>query len=78
MGIADKTWIERPLRRYGRTASTASPHRRHIPELSAERLFPDAWLDYATKIQRPNLPPNHPVHRTRRIAIDLGEGVGRD
>ena len=32
----------------------------------------------ATAVQRPNLSPGHPVHRTRRIAVDLGEGVGRD
>jgi len=32
----------------------------------------------ATAVQRPNLSPGHPVHRTRRIAADLGEGVGRD
>lgn len=32
----------------------------------------------ATAVQRPNLSPGHPVHRTRHIAVDLGEGVGRD
>lgn len=31
----------------------------------------------ATAVQRPNLSPGHPVHRTRHIAVDLGEGVGR-
>jgi hypothetical protein len=52
--------------------------RAEIPDLSSDQLIPEAWLDYATAVQRPNLPPNHPIHRTRRIAIDLGEGVGRD
>ena len=32
----------------------------------------------ATAVQRPNLSSGHPMHRTRRIAVDLGEGVGRD
>ncbi len=52
--------------------------RAEIPDLSSDQLIPEAWPDYATAVQRPNLPPTHPVHRTRRIAIDLGEGVGRD
>ena len=49
-----------------------------IPDLSSDQLIPEAWLDYATAVQRPNLPPGHPVHRTRRNAVDLGEGVGQD
>ena len=49
-----------------------------IPDLSSDRLLPEAWLDYATAVQRSNLPPGRPVHRTRRNAVDLGEGVGRD
>ena len=32
----------------------------------------------ATAVQRSNLSPGRPVHRTRRIAVDLGEGVDRD
>jgi len=52
--------------------------RAEIPDLSSDQLIPEAWLDYATAVQRPNLPPTHPVHRTRRIAVDFGEGVGRD
>ena len=78
-GLADKTWIDATRRRYRPDSLYCKIHiDAIIPELSAERLFPDAWLDYATSIERPILPPNHPVHRTRRIAIDLGEGVGRD
>ena len=41
-------------------------------------LIPPEWLDRATAVQRPSLPPGHPVNRSRRIAVDLGEGVGRD
>ena len=52
--------------------------RAEIPDLSSDQLIPEAWLDYATAVQRPNLPPGHPVHRTRRNAVDLGKGVGRD
>ena len=49
-----------------------------IPSLSSDQLIPGAWLDRATTVQGAVLPPTHPVHRTRRIAVDLGEGVGRD
>ena len=79
-GIADKTWIESSYRTYGGEHSFWCNSHVHaiIPTISAQRLIPDAWLDYATSIQRQNQPPNHPVHRTRRIAVDLSEGVGRD
>jgi hypothetical protein len=79
-GIADKTWIEASYRTYGGEHSFWCNSHVHaiIPTVSAQRLIPDAWLDYATSIQRQNQPPNHPVHRTRRIAVDLSEGVGRD
>src|SRR5271166_321644 len=79
-GIADKTFIESSYRSYGGQNSFWCNSHIHalIPTVSAQRLIPDAWLDYATSIQRQNHPPNHPVHRTRRIAVDLSEGVGRD
>ena len=78
-GLADRTWLEACYRRYGADSLWVRSHiRAEIPDLSSDRLIPEAWLDYATAVQRPNLPPNHPVHRTRRIAVDLGEGVGRD
>ncbi len=79
-GIADATWIESSYRRYGGEHSLWCNSHIHaiIPTESAQRLIPDTWLDYATSVQRPNLPPNHPIHKTRRIAIDLSEGVGRD
>jgi len=79
-GIADRTWIESSYRTYGGEHSFWCNSHIHaiIPTVSAQRLIPDAWLDYATQIQRFNQPQNHPVHRTRRIAVDLSEGVGRD
>ena len=78
-GLADRTWLEACYRRYGRDSLWCRSHiDALIPELSADRLIPDAWLDYATSFQRPALPKTHPVHKTRRIAVDLGEGVGRD
>jgi phage terminase large subunit len=78
-GIADRTWLESCYRRYGRDSLWVRSHiRAEIPEVSSDILIPPAWLDRATNIQRVSLAPNHPVHRTKRIAVDLGEGVGRD
>ncbi len=78
-GLADATWIEATRRRFGPNSLYCGCHiDAIIPEISSQLLFPREWLDDATLVQRPNLPPNHPIHRTRRIAIDLGEGVGRD
>ena len=78
-GLADRTWLEACYRRYGRDSLWVRSHiDAVIPSLSSDQLIPTAWLDYATAAGRPTLPANHPVHRTRRIAVDLGEGVGRD
>jgi hypothetical protein len=78
-GLADKTWIDATRRRYGRDSLYCRSHiDALIPELSADVLIPPDWLDRATSVQRPALPPTSPVHTTRRISVDLGEGVGRD
>lgn len=78
-GLADKTWLEHVARRYGVDSLWYRSHvLALVPEISSDQLLQPAWLDYATSLQRPPLPPTHPVHRTRRIAADLGEGVGRD
>ncbi len=78
-GLADKTWIDATRRRYGAQSLYCRSHiDALIPELSADVLLPPEWLDRATAVQRTALPPNHPIHRSRRIAVDLGEGVGRD
>ena len=49
-----------------------------IPEVSAEALFPESWLDWAASRPAPARPFGHPVQQSRRLACDLGEGVGRD
>lgn len=78
-GLADKTWLLDCARRYGKDSLWYRAHvLAQIPDSSSDTLIPPAWLDYASSIERPGLPANHPVHRTRRIACDLGEGVGRD
>lgn len=78
-GLADRARLDACYRRYGRDSLWVRSHiRAELPDLSSDQLIPESWLDYATAVQRPNLPPTHPIHRTRRIAIDLGEGVGRD
>ncbi len=78
-GLADRAWLDACYRRYGRDSRWVRSHiRAELPDLSSDQVIPESWLDYATAVQRPNLPPTHPIHRTRRIAIDLGEGVGRD
>lgn len=81
-GLADRTMIEDAERRYGKNSLWVRSHiDALIPEVSAEGLLPEAWLDWAAS-RPPNpslsLPANHPIHATRRIACDLGEGVGRD
>ena len=78
-GIADKTWLDSCYRRYGRESLWVRSHiKAEIPEVSADTLIPENWLDYAAAQTRPSLPLNHPIHATRRLAVDLGEGVGRD
>jgi hypothetical protein len=79
-GMADRTWLEAMARRYGKDSLWYRSHvLAEIPTVAADVLIPSAWLDWAaSRPQRLALPANHPIHRTRRIACDLGEGVGRD
>lgn len=78
-GLADRTWLNDCIRRYGKDSLWVRSHiRAEIPEVAAELLIPDSWLDYAAATVRQHLPVNHPVHQTRRLSVDLGEGVGRD
>ncbi len=78
-GLADATWLVDVARRYGTDSLWYRSHvLAEIPEVSSDDLLPKAWLDYAAAIDRPNVHPTHPVHKTRRISVDLGEGVGRD
>lgn len=78
-GLADKTWIEATERHYGKDSLYVKVHvDAEIPTVTADRLIPPEWLDYACRCERPGLAPFDPVNRTRRISCDLGEGVGRD
>jgi phage terminase large subunit len=79
VGLADKTWIENNERRYGKHSLWIKSHvDAVIPEVSADALIPETWLDWAAAQKRLFLPQDHPIHATRRISCDLGEGVGRD
>jgi hypothetical protein len=79
VGLADRTWLNAAARRYGRSSLWYKSHvEAEIPSISADTLIPVAWLDYAFSQKRQLVPPGHPIHDTRRIACDLGEGVGRD
>jgi hypothetical protein len=78
-GLADRTWIESCYRRYGADSLWVRSHiKAEVPSVSSDALLPEAWLDWAAQQKRVYLDPGHPVHRTRRISCDLGEGVGRD
>jgi hypothetical protein len=78
-GLADRTWISDCERRYGPSSLWVKSHiDAEIPLVSSDTLIPESWLDWAAAGARPVVPANHPVHKTRRIACDLGEGVGRD
>ena len=78
-GLADRTWLDAMYRKYGRGSLWVGSHiDARIPDVDAEQLIDPTWLAHHSKQQRQSVPPTHPVHRTRRIACDLSEGVGRD
>lgn len=78
-GLADATWIASCERLYGKGSLWCKSHiDAVIPEEDAAQLIPDEWLDYAVNCERPPHRPFDPVAKTRRIACDLSEGVGRD
>ncbi|HLJ09456.1 MAG TPA: hypothetical protein VKX24_13045, partial [Acidimicrobiia bacterium] len=78
-GLADATWIAANERVYGKGSLWCNSHIDAIvPAEDAAQLIPEEWLDYAANCERPPLRPFDPVSKTRRIACDLGEGVGRD
>ena len=78
-GLADKTFIEDVERRHGKTSLYVKVHiDAEIPTVDAETLLPLQWLDWAASQPRRVYPAGHPIHATRRISCDLGEGVGRD
>lgn len=79
-GLADKTWLEAMYRRYGKDSLWVRSHiKAEVPLVSADTLILESWLDWAAADAAQRIrPAGHPVHATRRIACDLGEGVGRD
>ncbi len=81
-GLASRAMIEDAERRYGKNSLWVRSHiDALIPELASDGLIAESWLDWAaSRGPNPSLrePANHPIHRSRRIACDLGEGVGRD
>jgi hypothetical protein len=80
VGLADKTWIDSMARRYGVNSLWYRSHvKAEVPVVSADQLIPERHLDWAaSRPARAFTPANHPIHATRVISCDLGEGVGRD
>jgi phage terminase large subunit len=78
-GLADKTWLDSMYRKYGKGSLWVRSHiEARIPDVAAEQLIDPTWLNHHSSQPRPGAPPTHPIHRTRRIACDLSEEVGRD
>lgn len=79
-GLADRGFLEASRRQYGDTGLWWRTHiLAQFPEVSAEALIPEAWLDWATRPEhRQGLTATDPRCGPKRIAVDLGEGVGRD
>jgi hypothetical protein len=78
-GMADKTWLHDVERRYGRDSLWYRSHvLAEVPSIDSDNLIPVAWLDRAAAVPHPPLTPFGDLNKSRRIACDLGEGVGRD
>lgn len=78
-GLADKTWLDAMARQYGVDSLWYRSHvKAEIPELSADTLIPEQWIDRAVAAVHAPLQPFDALSKTRRIACDLSEGVGRD
>jgi hypothetical protein len=78
-GLADRTWLAAMRRQYGEKSLWWASHvDARVPTVSSDTLIPEAWLDWAAARPRLPIPPFDPRAGTRRIACDLGEGVGRD
>ncbi len=78
VGLADRTWLNQVARKYGKDSLWYRSHvLAVVPEVSSEALIPEAWLDRAALPEHAEL-RKHRHGGNRRIAVDLGEGVGRD
>ena len=86
-GLADRGFLDTTRRQYGDMGLWWRTHvLAQFPEVSAEALIPESWLDWATrpehrsdlKLQRRPGMPTSPACGPTRIAVDLGEGIGRD
>ena len=78
-GLADRPWLESMFRKYGRKSLWVKSHiDAEIPIVSADILIRIVDFDFACSYKRRPTSPNHPIHSTRRLSCDLGEGVGRD
>jgi hypothetical protein len=77
--LADRTWLEASYRLHGRDSQWCRSHIfAQIPAEASDALIPELWLDWASSQGRPSLLPNDPRPGLPWLAIDLGEGVGRD
>lgn len=85
-GLASKSWLEAMARRYGKNSLWWKTHiKAEFPEQSFDTLIPAEWLDLATTAamleQASKIRSNAKIldpGGKRRLACDLGEGVGRD
>lgn len=79
-GLADKGFLDASRRQYGMDGLWWRTHIAALfPEVSSDALIPEAWLDWATRPEHQiRLVANDARGGFRRIACDLGEGVGRD
>ncbi len=79
-GLADQGFLNGARRQYGGDGLWWRTHVLALfPEVGSDVLIPEAWLDWATRPEhRAGIGPNDPRAGRKRIACDLGEGVGRD
>jgi hypothetical protein len=83
VGLADATWLADCKRRYGEHSQWWKAHvLARVPDVANDALIDPKWLDRASSFRRQAFVMGTPWYlasmRTRRIAVDLSEGVGRD
>ena len=78
-GLADAGFLRRNEEKYGRQSLWWKTHiDAKRPTVSADGLIPEYWLDWAAIQERPTFPGIERFAGVKRLACDLGEGVGRD